>query len=85
MSGGQGHKWLCGHTIKKLGFWRRVDRWSEEFIYTGHYTPAEPTLGTGINYGEGGGLQDGKIAGRELFASPSRQGQTFRAPPPFFK
>ena len=36
-----------------------------------------------INYGEGGGLQNGKIAGPKVFAPPSRQGQTFCAPPPF--
>ena len=35
------------------------------------------------NYGEGGGLQNGKIAGPKLFAPPppSRQGKTFCAPP----
>ena len=36
-----------------------------------------------INYGEGG-LQNGKIAGRKLFAPPpppSRQGKTFCTPP----
>ena len=39
-----------------------------------------------INYREGGGLQNGKIAGPKPFApppAPSRQGKTFRPPPPF--
>ena len=33
-----------------------------------------------INYGEGG-LHNGEIAGPKLFAPPSSQGKTFRAPP----
>ena len=38
------------------------------------------TKGLVINYKEGGGLQNGKIAGPKLFAPPSRQGKTFCAP-----
>ena len=43
----------------------------------------EKSEGLVINYGEGGGLQNGKIVGPKLFAPPppSRQGKTFHAPP----
>ena len=38
-----------------------------------------------INYGEGGGLQNGKIAGPKLFAPPLKTGSNFSRPPPLVK
>ena len=42
--------------------------------------PGASDKGAVINYGERGGPQNGKIAGRNVLRPPSRQGKTFRAP-----
>ena len=60
---------------------------------TGHHSPqslnlridnsgSPPHKGLVINYGEGGGLQNGKIAGPKLFA-PSPQDRVKLFMPPF--